>query len=557
MMRRVRKTTQNILAALFTRETGAALAFVITLVIFETLVLKVSLDSYVTKLEQGEYAVGLAGFLVVFVSWAWAVLFFRVSFTSKCGVKIFCFVLLVAAAFFEYGYQNAFARFSSVEDLRIALFDATAEQRRSSILVYFDWRAAIPCAAYAILLFKFRSSQRHSWKMLGIVLLCLACFFAFLSPYTSGQFPTISLNAFLRTATLSPWKWASGYHGPRESVNIHADHRPQNNIILVIDESVRADHLSINGYHRPTTPYLVELIEQHRLYNWGIAASGGTCSEKSDSLLFTGTTLEELPDTTFQIRRRPNIFQYAKAMGYKTHFLDGQKGTYWLGTSSDKQYLDEWQPPSSFIVPDAFDVDAEMARKISSIVNGSTGHFILVIKRGVHYPYRTSFPVTAGLEWQPIDTAETLPDPASREQLINTYDDAIKYNLESFFRSLDVLRWANHNLLVYTSDHGQTLSEHGERYTHCGTSLETAPTEANVPLLIISSAPLAADTSFRASHANIFATLLDLMNVPKPDRRRQYAISLLEARATDSKPRYFWVGDLYERAFNGRILFDR
>jgi glucan phosphoethanolaminetransferase (alkaline phosphatase superfamily) len=545
------------LAALFTRETGVALAFVIALFIFEALVLKVSLGSYVTKLKQGEYAVGLAGFFVVFISLVWAVFFFRVSFTSKYWIKVFCLLLFVVAAFFEYGYQNAFARFSSVEDLRIALFDATSEQRRSSILVYVDWRAAIPCVAYAALLFKFRSSQRHSWKMLGLALVSLAGFFALVSPYTSGQFPTISLDAFLRTASLSPWKWASGYHGPRDTVDIHPAQPPQNNIILVVDESVRGDHLSINGYGRATTPYLDELLAQHQLYNWGIAASGGTCSEKSDSLLFTGMTLDELPDTTFQLRRRPNIFQYAKAMGYKTHFLDGQKDAYWLGTSYDKQYLDEWQPPSSFPVPDIVDVDAEMARKISAIVNGSTGHFILVIKRGVHYPYRTSFPVTAGLEWQPIDTAETLPDPASKERLINTYDNAIKYNLESFFRSLDVSRWLNHDLLLYTSDHGQTLSEHGERYTHCGTSMETAPTEANVPLFIISSAPLVADTNFRASHANIFATLLDLMNVPKSERRRTYAKSLLEARATDSNPRYFWVGDLYERAFNGRLLFDR
>ena len=113
------------------------------------------------------------------------------------------------------------------------------------------------------------------------------------------------------------------------------------------------------------------------------------------------------------------------------------------------------------------------------------------------------------------------------------------------------------NLLIYTSDHGQTLSEHGERYTHCGTSVDTAPTEANVPLFIISREPLTVDTGFRASHANLFATQLDLMNYPKSERRHQYAISLLEARSSDSKTRYFWVGDLYEKAFNTRLAFDR
>jgi glucan phosphoethanolaminetransferase (alkaline phosphatase superfamily) len=556
-MRSSRKTTQALLAKAFTQETFVALAFVVALIVFERLILNVSLSSLWTKLEQREYGVGLAGFSIVFLSWAWAVLFFRASLSSRHWIRVFCLLLFVLAAFCEYGYQNAFARFTTVEDLRIALFDVNSEQRWNGILVYADWRAAIPCAAYAILLFKYKARQTYSWKTLVMILIVVACFFSLLAPFTSGQSPTISLDAFLRTAILSPWKWASGYHGPREAVAFHSGQRPQNNIIFVVDESVRGDHLGINGYYRPTTPYLDELFRQRWLYNWGIAASGGTCSEKSASLLLTGMTPAQLPDLTFQIRRQPNIFQYAKAMGYQTSLLDGQKDTYWLGTSYDKQYLDDWEPVSTFKAANNFDIDAAIARRVSEIVTGSTGHFIWVIKRGVHYPYTTSFPATTTAEWQPSDSSETEIDPARREQIINTYDNALKYNLDSFFRALKIPEWHDHNLVVYTSDHGQTLSEHGERYTHCGTSMETSATEANVPLFIISLEPLTVDNNFRASHANLFATLLDLMNFPRPERRHQYAISLLEAQAANSQPRFFWVGDLYERAFNGRLPFDR
>lgn len=183
-MRSPRKITQALLAKAFTQETFVALAFVVALIIFEGLILSVSLRSFLTKLEQREYALGLA---VVFLSWAWAVLFFRASLSSPRWIRVFCLSLFVLAAFCEYGYQNAFARFSTVEDLRIALFDATSEQRRNSILVYADWRAAIPCAAYAILLFKCRARQNYSWKTLGIILIALACFFSLLAPFTSGS----------------------------------------------------------------------------------------------------------------------------------------------------------------------------------------------------------------------------------------------------------------------------------------------------------------------------------------------------------------------------------
>jgi len=47
------------------------------------------------------------------------------------------------------------------------------------------------------------------------------------------------------------------------------------------------------------------------------------------------------------------------------------------------------------------------------------------------------------------------------------------------------------------------------------------------------------DTNFRPMHANIFATVLDLMNYPDNLRSHPYAISLLRARTTDSVDRYF------------------
>ena len=52
-------------------------------------------------------------------------------------------------------------------------------------------------------------------------------------------------------------------------------------------------------------------------------------------------------------------------------------------------------------------------------------------------------------------------------------------------------------------------------------------------------------------------TLLDLMNFPASERHREYARSLLTAKATDSQPRYFWIGDLSERILGAKLAFDR
>jgi glucan phosphoethanolaminetransferase (alkaline phosphatase superfamily) len=543
---------------LLSRETAVAALFTLGLLLFESLALTIPYGKYALNFERGDYLIALTAFSVITASLVLAALFFRASFTSKRSVRIAYFALFAFAIFFEYGYQNAFSRFSTIEDLRIALSDATYGQWQDSIRMYANWLALIPCVFYAALLVILRHRRSSSWKTLGIVLLVILGFYSVLAPYISGTFATISLNAFFRSTTALPWKWHAPYQGPRETLKTHSDAHPQNNLVFVVDESVRGDHLSINGHARHTTPYLEELLAQGRLLTWGVSSSGATCSASSNNLLLTGMKLSELPDLDYQIRKRPSIFQYAKAMGYRTHYLDGQRQTFWLGTSYDPQYIDDWLPVSYFAGREPYDLDALLARKIVEITDGSTGNFIWVNKRGIHPPYSDDYPDSKA-EWQPaLTNSELRMDLNKRTEWINSYDNAIKYNLETFIRILDSSRQRSQTFIVYTSDHGQTLGEHGERYTHCGQSpITTQPTEANVPLFLIAPVPILLDTQYRASHANIFATLLDLMNFPKSERRYLYAPSLLDAKRTDSQPRYFYVGGLDQRVFSGPVLFDR
>ena len=98
----------------------------------------------------------------------------------------------------------------------------------------------------------------------------------------------------------------------------------------------------------------------------------------------------------------------------------------------------------------------------------------------------------------------------------------------------------NNTIVVYTSDHGQTLQEKGEAWSHCN---NTRP-EVTVPLLVIGKLKAMPDTRYYASHGNIFATLLDLMGVPASARTHEYAPSLLTATEGQNQPRYFSDGDL-------------
>ena len=48
------------------------------------------------------------------------------------------------------------------------------------------------------------------------------------------------------------------------------------------------------------------------------------------------------------------------------------------------------------------------------------------------------------------------------------------------------------------------------------------------------------DTNYKASHYNIFATLLDLMKFPEGERLHEYPISLLVATEAHSADRYYF-----------------
>ena len=157
---------------------------------------------------------------------------------------------------------------------------------------------------------------------------------------------------------------------------------------------------------------------------------------------------------------------------------------------------------------------------------------------GAHFPYASRYPPDAAL-WQPaLESVEY--DPENRTELVNSYDNAVTYNLNNFFQTLIQPEILEHTVFVYTSDHGQTLSENGETWP------QTGPTrnEAKIPMLIISDRPLIVDTAFKSSHQNLFATLLDLMQVPDSSRAYPYSPSLLQATASASRPRFYIVGDI-------------
>jgi len=111
------------------------------------------------------------------------------------------------------------------------------------------------------------------------------------------------------------------------SENITAGQSQKKNIVLIIDESISGNYLSINGYGRSTTPDLAEFVRRGLITNFGIVNSVANCSAFSQLGLRIGlSSFTEGAETNYIATRKslPTIYQYAKRAGYKTWLIDSQ-----------------------------------------------------------------------------------------------------------------------------------------------------------------------------------------------------------------------------------------
>ena len=365
------------------------------------------------------------------------------------------------------------------------------------------------------------------------------------------------LTSFVRSTFHYGVETLREYHGPRDDLpTFFPSPRPRDSIIYVIDESVRGSNLSLNGYPRPTTPFLQTLESQGRLKNLGICVAASTFSHISNAYLVTGHNA--FPDDAFRTAKNPTLFDYAKKMGYETIYIDIDQG-YLLpllkaAREGPVRSLDRWMTEQSFKerhIDLGTTKDLGVARFISGLLNERGGYFVLVNKKGLHFQYRNRYPNDSAFPiWKPVmEPSEPIdPSPAGREKLVNTYDNGIRFQVDEFFRAF-VSETANQNyVILYTSDHGQTLAEQGQRYTHA----KPDPVIVDVPEFLIAGERYGRKgllsgihPGIRVSHLNNFATLLDLMGVPMSLRVRPYEKSIFSLTAEDNRMRYYMSGSLH------------
>lgn len=302
------------------------------------------------------------------------------------------------------------------------------------------------------------------------------------------------------------------------------------NIILVVDESISSDFISLNP-DTTITPILAN--NRDIIANFGQASSGHNCSSFSNAILRWGIN----PTSLLSAEKLPTIWQYAKAAGFTTTYIDAQKhpGTYGnLMNLRETEAIDniiQFNSPQIERDINYISNDFEAAKTVIKLTSETTPNFIYINKLGAHFPYEGKYPENFSKHKPHMSLFKPLGN-STRKQLINSYKNAISWNIDRFFKPLTTSEQLQNTVVIYTSDHGQNLLDQGTA-THCNRN-NSSPYQALVPLLIMTRDKTLLDTLKKAaitnknaaSHFNIFPTALALMGYPAGSVEQDYTKTL-------------------------------
>lgn len=316
--------------------------------------------------------------------------------------------------------------------------------------------------------------------------------------------------------------------GPREPVRLpHTGRSPAYDIALIIDESVSGQYLGINSPFGVPTP-LSRPPADVQAYNYGYAAAVTNCSSGVNVTLRFGGTREDYPRMN---RRMPSLWQYAKAAGLETVYIDAQRTHGVLVnrmTPREMEDVDKWIQFDDVPVRDR---DMAMAARLTELFADGRPQFIFAIKIGAHFPVHDKAPdeFMRYLPALPRGQYDEVSDTGSRDGFAgtaadwalyrNSYRNTLLWTVGEFFNRLFASGALKNAVMIYTSDHGQDLHERGTPglNTHCGAT--PVMEEGLVPLVVLQGASVQSldwDTHFaenrnRSSHFNIAPTILEMM----------------------------------------------
>jgi lipid A ethanolaminephosphotransferase len=291
-------------------------------------------------------------------------------------------------------------------------------------------------------------------------------------------------------------------------------------LVLVVGEAARAQNFSLLGYSRPTNPQLAQLD----VVAFSDVTACGTSTEISLPCMFSPYGRADYDEQ--RIRRSEGLLNVLSHAQVHVSWRDNQSGCKGVcdGLGIERAAV---RPMATIpgCTADGCHDEALLVGLDQWLQAQGTDAVLVLHQLGNHGPtYFARYPERSRRFEPACETGELRR--CTREAVVNAYDNAIVYTDEILARAIEMLDRHAARLdtaLVYVSDHGESLGEHG-LYLH-GMPYWLAPDEQKkVPLVLWLSQGIRHDARIDgqclerrarqpASHDNLFHSVLGLLDV--------------------------------------------
>lgn len=282
-------------------------------------------------------------------------------------------------------------------------------------------------------------------------------------------------------------------------------------VILIIVDSLRADRMQVYGYHRPTTPFLSELVAARSMQK--VDAAFSSCSESFCGITSTLASREfrSISARTFQLQ------DVLRDQGYQTRFLLSGNHRAWNGLTAfyhaeDETLFDGTQTERYTMDDDRLVLEglervpaASADRPTFFYVHLMSPHYLGVQFEQSHVFTPPDDRVSPGLE--PFKIVPALNKPDRYDDKVLQADGVIR----QIFEALKAKHYLDDAMVVVTGDHGEGL---GERHWAHGWHLYEE--DIRIPLLLFDTAGARYPDLAFATQIDIAPTILDRLRLPIP-----------------------------------------
>ncbi|MEO5814127.1 MAG: sulfatase-like hydrolase/transferase [Gemmatimonadaceae bacterium] len=276
------------------------------------------------------------------------------------------------------------------------------------------------------------------------------------------------------------------------------------NVILIFSDALRADHMGVYGYERPTTPFLSRLDSAGHLKKVTLAMA--TCPFSACGILSTLASRDSAVLDLGSLK----LHDILHDRGYRTNFIASSDHTIWYmlrmhyGDNVD-YFFDGWHSKRYSLKDDRLILEG-----LESVAPSSGAPAFFFFFLSATHPVGTKLP--SFRKWLPSEV--TVGSDAATPQR-NAYDNGILQadnSIKEILGTLDRKGYLAGSIVVILGDHGDGFGEHGvfghTRYLY--------QEMLHIPLIIYDdSAANYANLDF-ATQSDIAPTILERLGLPVP-----------------------------------------